>query len=67
MLVLKEATEVREVVVPPLVLTADGRTLEEPSSIPASVSGAQGELALALALQVSQVSERFEDLNESHY
>ena len=65
---LKEATEVREVVVPPLVLTADGRTMEEPACIPTSVPGSQGELALALALQVSQVAERTRsDLNESHH
>ena len=52
-LVLKEATEVREVAVPPLALIAEGRATEGlPCDSPA-LSGSQGDLPLALALQVS--------------
>ena len=54
-LVLKEATEVREVAVPPLALTADGRALEELHALPGA-SASPGDLALALALQVSPLT-----------
>ena len=51
-LVLKESTEVREVAVPPLALTADGRTVGEAPAENGSAATSPRELALALALQV---------------
>jgi len=51
-LVLKEGTEVREVAVPPLALTADGRALTEAPAENGSAATSPRELALALALQV---------------
>ncbi len=49
---LKEGTEVREVAVPPLALTADGRALTEAPAENGSAATSPRELALALALQV---------------
>ncbi len=52
-LVLKESTEVREVAVPPLALTADGRAIGEAPAQAGSAATSPRELALALALQVT--------------
>ena len=49
---LKEGTEVREVAVPPLALTADGRAIGEAPAEAGSSATSPRELALALALQV---------------
>ena len=53
-LVLKESTEVREVAVPPLALTADGRAIGEALPEAGASAASPRELALALALQVSR-------------
>ena len=49
---LKESTEAREVAVPPLALTADGRAIGEAPVEAGSSMTSPRELALALALQV---------------
>ena len=64
-LVLKEATEVREVAVPPLALTAEGRAAEGLASASPPLAGSQGELPLALALQVRSPLETPPDTSQS--
>ena len=49
---LKESTEVRDVAVRPLALTADGRALTEAPAENGSAATSPRELALALPLQV---------------